>query len=214
MVIRINTAKTGVMEYLKTGRRSDCPYLREEKDLVIPVGGDRDLVKKTIKLSNKIKPSWKHHYFHVTVGFTDEEYQKLQETGVRKLTEELIKLLLNGYSKKEYVYYAEIHYPKMKVINGKERYPHVHIVIPSINLKTLKKIVLTGDFLKKKQNAKLIDAYLTAKYNLTPSIEEKKRPLKELEEEVRLMLKRKKERKEIKKTVKNKRSEKTKKFRL
>ena len=170
MIIRINNRKEGVVEYLKTGHRQDSEYTRDEKDKVISITGDLDLVDKTIKYINS-KKKYKDAYQHITISFTQEDFEKFYDPKydaydlekMQQLVDEFMQLYLAGYDKSEYTYYAELHYPKIKVEHGKLRLPHIHIVLPLLNL--ISDTKLKPAFFNIKTND-LLQAYIAKKYDL------------------------------------------------
>ena len=170
MIIRINSRKEGIVRYLKTGKRSDSEYTRDEKDKVIPVIGDLDQVDKLIKYINKEK-KYKDAYQHITISFTEEDFEKFYDPEtdtydldkIQRLVDEYMQLYLAGYDKNEYIYYAELHFPKIKIEKNKERLPHIHIVLPLLNL--ISNTKLKPVFFGIKIND-LIQTYLAKKHNL------------------------------------------------
>ncbi len=170
MIIRINNRKEGIVEYLKTGKRQDSPYTRDQKDKVISVTGDLDLVDKTIKYINS-KKKYKDAYQHITISFTWEDFEKFYDEKydaydldkIQQLVDEFMSLYLAGYDKNEYQYYAELHFPKIKYENSKERLPHIHIVLPLLN--SISDTKLKPAFFSIKTND-LIQTYLAKKYDL------------------------------------------------
>ena len=184
MIIRINNRREGIVEYLKTGKRQDSPYSRDEKDKVVSITGDLDLVDKTIKYINT-KKKYKDAYQHITISFTWEDFNKFYDLEtdsydldkMQQLVDEFMQLYLAGYDKNEYQYYAELHFPKIKYENSKERLPHIHIVLPLLNL--ISDTKLKPVFFSIKTND-LIQTYLAKKYDLDLPIyhqREKREPL-------------------------------------
>ena len=62
------------------------------------------------------------------------------------ITQEFKSFAMSAYQSNEYDFYAEAHIPKIKSLVDKrtgelvERKPHIHIVIPKINLETGKRL--------------------------------------------------------------------------
>jgi hypothetical protein len=170
MIIRINNRQEGVIEYLKTGKRADSNLTRDEKDKVISIVGDLDQVDKLIKYINTEK-KYKQAYSHITISFTEEDFEKFYDPKtdsydidkMQQLIDDYMQLFLAGYDKSEYTYYAELHYPKVKIENGKKRLPHFHIVTPLINLNDNTK--LRPAFFSIKTND-LLQTYISKKYGM------------------------------------------------
>jgi len=178
MIIRINNRKKGIVDYLKTGRRADSEYIRDEKDKVIVITGDLEQVDKLIKYINKEK-KYQQAYSHITISFTEKDFEKFYDPEtdsynldkMQQLINDFMQLYLAGYDKNEHIYYAELHYPKIKYENGKLRLPHIHIVLPLLNLVSDTK--LKPAFFSIKNND-LIQTYLAKKYDFDLPIYHKK----------------------------------------
>jgi len=185
MIIRIKPRQEGIVQYLKTGKRPDSNLSRNEKDLVVSIEGDLDFVDKTIKQAQATK-KWSDYYQHITIGFTNEDFDKFYDPQydawdldkLQSIVNEFVELYFSGYDKNEYTYYAELHYPKIKINEqGKERLPHIHIVIPIMNLVSNTKLLPIKWSIK---NNDLLQTYLAKKYNLDLPIyhqREKREPL-------------------------------------
>jgi hypothetical protein len=170
MIIRTTQRKSGIVEYLKTGRNSDYPDLeREDRDKVIPLFGDLNILDKTLKKMKKKK--YKTDYWHTTISFTDYDFKQFYDFAtngydinkITELVEEYIKIFLAGYDSDEYVAYAELHYPILKRDkHGNLRLPHIHLVIAKLDA--------TGKQLKSFRgtikNNDLVQTYLAKKYDL------------------------------------------------
>jgi len=171
MIIRIKNHKAGVVDYLKSGEREDSEYTRDEKDKVINIAGDLDLVEKIIKYTNKYKRYKNSSYQHITISFTEEDFEKFYNLEIdaydfdkiQELTDEFVKLYLAGYDENEYTYYAELHYPKIKEEHDKIRLAHIHIVLPLLNLVSNTK--LKTPLFSVKTND-LLQTYIAKKHNL------------------------------------------------
>jgi len=182
MIIRTTQRKSGIVEYLKKGHNKDYPNMeREDRDAVVSLLGDLDLIEKAIKQANK--KGYRYAYWHTTISFTWQDFEQFYDPethayDIDKLVEfvkEYLKIFLTGYSDEEVAKYAELHFPKLKVDNkGNIRLPHIHIVIPKINLLQNNQIKSFNGTIK---NNDLVQTYLAKKYNLDlPINHQRKRP--------------------------------------
>lgn len=142
MIARISRSKEGFADYLITGARKDSIYTREQKDKVIPLYGNLQTFKQTEKYLNKYK-NYESNYIHITLSFSQEEMDKLNEIEDIKIRDELFKELVliyikhhtSGYSlENEVIAYAEAHMPKIQINEkNRQRFPHIHIAIAKYN---------------------------------------------------------------------------------
>lgn len=135
MIIRFNGANSGIKQYLENGITKDRPFDRDQLDERIILNGDLELVDKII---NQIDDSGQK-YYHITLAFKEDYIDKKM---LQEITKEFNDFFLNAYTDDELVYYAEAHLPKIKSYHDRktgdviERKPHIHVVIPQINLLT------------------------------------------------------------------------------
>ncbi len=170
MIIRVTRAKQGLANYLKTGRRADSEYKRNERDKVLPLYGDLQEYEKVENYLNREK-NYKDNYLHITLSFSSRERDKLYDTDgninkelLRELTKETLKYYASGYDlEHEVIAYAEAHLPKIKEEKGKERLEHIHIALTLYN-------PLTDTQLRPPRFAikynELFQSYLVKKYGL------------------------------------------------
>ena len=120
MIARISRAKEGFADYLITGARKDSIYTRDQKDKTITLYGNLQIFKQTEKYLNKYK-NYESNYIHITLSFSKEDMDKLNEIDDVKIRDELFKELVliyikhhtSGYSlENEIIAYAEAHFPK------------------------------------------------------------------------------------------------------
>lgn len=148
MLAKVSAGTGGIREYLETGRKKGREYDRDLIDDRIALAGDIDLMDDTI---NQIQTKQKgdSRYLHITLGFA-EQYTESESPArgqvnlqtIRMVTEQYRRDLMAAYDAEEYVFYAEVHIPKVThdihATTGEayERLPHVHIVIPMRNIAT------------------------------------------------------------------------------
>lgn len=139
MLVTYSDGKSGIFEYLETGQKRGRVNTRDELDKRVCIAGN-DKVTKEILAETGVK------YKHISINFKEDI---LSEEDIEKATKEYLKFLFKGYREDEYNVYAEIHFPKIKNLTGKDgelitRKPHVHLVIPQINLLTGKALEPLG----------------------------------------------------------------------
>ncbi|HGJ5879111.1 MAG TPA: LPD7 domain-containing protein [Arsenophonus nasoniae] len=166
MLIRISGGNSGISEYLENGKKQGREFSRNEIDKRLILDGDLLLTRKII---DSIENKGQERYIHITLSFHEND---ISHKDLQNITREYKELLLNAYHEDEYNFYAEAHLPKVKYITDNntgekiERKPHIHIIIPEINLITNK--VLNprgrGELYIKEFDA--IQEYINNKYHL------------------------------------------------
>ncbi|MDE9544176.1 LPD7 domain-containing protein [Xenorhabdus bovienii] len=166
MLSRISGGNDGIGYYLETGQKQGREWARDDLDYRVHLDGDIDYLESVI---NSIPDQGQERYLHISLSFHEDNVNP--ET-LKAVTEEYKKLLMNAYDKDEYCFYAEAHIPKIKnVIDEKtgeliERKPHIHIVIPEINLVTRKKLLPTGKVTLNIDKFDAIQEHINNKFNL------------------------------------------------
>ena len=162
MLIRTNGGKSGIKEYLEKGQKHDRYFTRDDLDERYIINGDLEIVDKLISgiQSNGEK------YFHITLAFKEDH---IEPKILENISQEFRDFYFNAFSDNEIMYYSEAHLPRIKSYKDKdnnliERKPHLHIVVPKINLQT-------GNIVdyKEADNIIYLDAfqeYINAKYGL------------------------------------------------
>ncbi|WP_151949193.1 hypothetical protein [Aliarcobacter butzleri] len=142
MIVRVKRAKSGLSKYLRDGKKADSIYSREDKDIVTPIWGNLDDFEKAENYCVQNK-NWAENYMHITFGFSDSDWQKIeslptkeqQNSLMQELVKDYVKHHFSGYDiKNEIISYAELHYTKLKFDeHGNRRYPHIHLGISFLN---------------------------------------------------------------------------------
>jgi len=137
MLVRVSGGKEGIREYLETGRKRGRAQSREELDERVILAGNLALVDSLIHNMD----SRGERYLHVTLSFKEDHVE-------REFLEQIVKdfedFAFAAYAPKEYALYAEAHLPRVKSLPDKrtgmgiDRKPHIHVVIPKVNLATWK----------------------------------------------------------------------------
>ncbi|WP_323589160.1 LPD7 domain-containing protein [Aliarcobacter butzleri] len=143
MVVRVRRAKSGLSKYLRDGKKADSIYTRDEKDIVTPIYGNLDDFERAENYCVQNK-NWAENYLHLTFGFSDGDWQKIeslpskeeQNSLMQELVQDYIKHHFSGYDiDKELIFYSELHRVKLKYDEyGNKRYPHIHLGVSFLNL--------------------------------------------------------------------------------
>nr|WP_321268471.1 hypothetical protein [uncultured Sulfurimonas sp.] len=157
MLIKYSDGESGIIDYMKYGRKKDRDFARDEADTRVSILGDIDTTEHILNGTDK-------GYKHITLSFKEDH---VSEDECKQLIDEYMSFLMHGYDKNEYNAYAEIHYPKLKSYTSNSgelvvRKPHIHLVIPKTNLLTGKQLRPLG-FVK--QNIEFTDAF-QEKFNI------------------------------------------------
>lgn len=133
MLIRVRGGSSGIKEYLERGIKSGREFSRDQLDERVMLAGDLPLTDTII---NDIQREGER-YLHITLAFKEDVISR--ET-LQVITDEFRAFAMSAYESDEYGFYAEAHLPKIKSYTNKrtgediERKPHIHIVIPKVNL--------------------------------------------------------------------------------
>lgn len=170
MIVEIGGGNSGIEEYLISGNKQGRLLSRDELDNRVVLSGDLEL---TSSILNSIEDKGQQKYLHITLSFRENE---ISEEVLQSITDDYKKLLFSAYSDDEYNFYAEAHLPKVKQVTDEktgrliERKPHIHIVIPEVNLLSGNKLLPTGYIDDKNiKNIPYLDAiqeHINLKYNL------------------------------------------------
>jgi hypothetical protein len=134
MLIRCRGYNNGVKEYLEEGVKSGRDHSRDELDERIILDGDLALTKMVYQ---SIPDKGQDRYLSFTLSFREDH---ISEHVLKNISDDFKSFMMSAYRKDEFNYYAEAHIPKIKCVQDKltgemiERKPHIHIVIPKINL--------------------------------------------------------------------------------
>ncbi|HIB6757329.1 TPA: LPD7 domain-containing protein [Escherichia coli] len=166
MLVRINGGNKGVCEYLEKGYKQGREYTRDEIDHRLVLDGDLALTESVI---DTIPDNGQERYIHITLSFFEDN---ISESKLHDVVQEYKSLMMNAYHEDEYNFYAEAHLPKIKQMpdykTGEmvERKPHIHIVIPEVNLVTGSKLNPRGMTEHYIQYFDAIQEHINNKYNL------------------------------------------------
>ncbi|MGL4928119.1 MAG: hypothetical protein ACRC4K_15255 [Plesiomonas shigelloides] len=165
VLIRPSGGHSGIKEYLEEGVKNGRDYTRDELDHRLILDGDLQITHKVIEAME----TEGQRYLHVTLSFKEDAIPHEQ---MQSITEEFRQFAMHAYEEDEYNFYAEAHLPKIKTLvdskSGElvERKPHIHVVIPEINLRTNQRLEPFG---KVDHNKIYLDAFqevMNEKYGL------------------------------------------------
>ncbi|MFB0827745.1 LPD7 domain-containing protein [Chromobacterium violaceum] len=161
-VIRIKGGKSGIREYLENGQKEGRDFTRDQLDSRIVLYGDLEVTDQIIQMLDSDHES----YMHITMAFK-EDY--VSDDVLKSAVEDFRQFAFSAHGIDEYNFYAEAHIPKIKsYVNKKtgefvERKPHIHFVIPNVNLLTVSEKKPQGNklglFGVVKHQIKFIDAF-------------------------------------------------------
>ena len=189
MIVKISKEEKGIADYLKTGKKRDSKLTRDEKDDRLPLAGNLDLIEMSEKHQSK-KKNKKHNYYHISLSFTSEEWNKLYESGnIDELIIDFLRLTFPNHDIDELLFYAEAHLPIIKeepyiprpegalenrTLNKKhkngeplKREPHIHLIVSFENMKFTHSVKTGGVIYTKgasKQQAKAVMAKSVEKF--------------------------------------------------
>lgn len=174
MIAQLTRGEKGIAEYLQEGHTKHSRYTRDEKDERVPLMGSLQAIKDSqdAQLKNP-KSKQKYNYYHASLSFTREEWEKIEKDGnIQEIIDEYIRLNFPNHDRDEMIVYAEGHVPiiqsepyipregndaKSKRLNeeytGKEigRSPHIHLIISFENMKFTRSVKSAGMIFSKKQ---------------------------------------------------------------
>ena len=142
MIVRVGGGHGGIAEYLEYGMKHDRHHTRDELDQRVILEGDLAITNSLINSIDTKQPTTER-YLHITLAFKEDHVST--ET-LSEITQGFKSFAMSAYQSNEYDFYAEAHIPKIKSLEDKrtgepvDRKPHIHIVIPKINLQTGKRL--------------------------------------------------------------------------
>ena len=166
MLIRASGYNTGAQEYLEKGNKSGRELSRDELDHRMVLSGDLDLTRA---IYESIPDRGQDRYLTFTLSFHEDI---IPEATLHAVTTEFKQFLMYAYKEDEFNFYAEAHLPKLKWVNDKktgeaiERKPHIHVIVPRINLLSGSEANPVGFYKNHEKHFEAFQEYLNQKYNL------------------------------------------------
>lgn len=134
MLIRVSGYNTGAQEYLEKGNKSGREFTRDELDHRLIIEGQLSLTRA---IYESIPDYGQDRYLTFALSFKEDI---VSPELLKAVTNDVKNFLMHAYKPEEFNFYAEAHLPKMKTITDRktgeviDRKPHIHIIIPRINL--------------------------------------------------------------------------------
>nr|WP_116895705.1 LPD7 domain-containing protein [Pseudomonas syringae] len=134
MLIRVSGYNTGAQEYLEQGNKSGREFTRDELDHRLIIEGQLSVTRA---IYESIPDHGQDRYLTFTLSFKEDTVSPELLTAV---TTDFKNFFMHAYKPEEFNLYAEAHLPKMKTVTDRktgeviDRKPHIHIIIPRINL--------------------------------------------------------------------------------
>ncbi|RMT55682.1 hypothetical protein ALP44_200173 [Pseudomonas syringae pv. theae] len=134
MLIRVSGYNTGAQEYLEKGNKSGREFTRDELDHRLIIEGQLSLTRA---IYESIPDHGQDRYLTFTLSFKEDT---VSPELLKAVTTDFKNFFMHAYKPEEFNLYAEAHLPKMKTVTDRktgdviERKPHIHIIIPRINL--------------------------------------------------------------------------------
>ena len=167
MLIRVSGGGGGIKEYLEDGRKQGRGFTRDELDERVILAGDLEATDAIIQLMENDG----ERYLHITLAFKEDEVSRAT---MENIAREFEQFLFSAYRSDEYSFYAEAHLPKIKSYTHEqtgdfvERKPHIHFVVPKINLLTGRHLNPLGVVEKNQRHIDAFQEYINHKYELSP----------------------------------------------
>lgn len=165
MLIRVRGGKAGVFDYLRDGKKSGRMFTRDQLDERVVLAGHMGVAESVVNaMSNRGEK-----YLHITLSFKEDH---LPLETLRSITEEFEAFCMRAYRVDEYAFYAEAHLPKIKTYTNQKtgflvtRKPHIHIVIPELNLLSHKHLNPLGKVDHQEIFLEAFQEHINAKYGL------------------------------------------------
>lgn len=165
MLTRVSGGQEGIKEYLENGHKQGREYHRDQLDERVILAGDLDFTQQII---DRIEIDGER-YLHITLSFKEDEISK---DTLLAITEDFRKFMFAAYKEDEYNFYAEAHLPKIKSYEHQrtgeivERNPHIHYVVPKINLRTGGALNPFGLVEKSERHLDAFQEHINNKYGL------------------------------------------------
>ncbi|MDC3744168.1 relaxase/mobilization nuclease domain-containing protein [Pseudomonas syringae pv. syringae] len=134
MLIRVSGYNTGAQEYLEQGNKSGREFTRDELDHRLIIEGQLSVTRA---IYESIPDHGQDRYLTFTLSFKEDT---VSPELLKAVTTDFKNFFMHAYKPEEFNMYAEAHLPKMKTVTDRktgeviDRKPHIHIIIPRINL--------------------------------------------------------------------------------
>lgn len=166
MLIRASGYNTGAQEYLEQGNKSGREFTRDELDHRMVLDGQLDITRA---IYEAIPDHGQDRYLTFTLSFKEDF---IPQATLEAVTAEFKSFMMHAYQADEFNFYAEAHLPKMKFVTDRltgaqiQRKPHIHIIIPRINLLSGNEANPVGVYQQHEKYFEAIQEHLNQKYGL------------------------------------------------
>lgn len=167
MLIRASGYNTGAQEYLEQGNKSGREFTRDELDHRMIIDGQLSVTRA---IYESIPDHGQDRYLTFTMSFKEDT---VSPEVLKSVTAEFKQFLMHAYKAEEFNFYAEAHLPKMKTIKDKktgeliERKPHIHIIVPRINLLSGNEANPVDIYMNHEKYFEAFQEYINQNYNLS-----------------------------------------------
>lgn len=165
MLIRVRGGNAGVFRYLRDGKKSGRDYSRDELDERVVLAGDMSLAESVVEAMG----GRGEKYLHITLAFKEDA---LPVETLRAITEDFQHFCMSAFRPNEFSFYAEAHLPRIKSYTNRKtgqqvvRKPHIHIVIPELNLLSHKTLNPLGKVDYQTKYLEAFQEHINDKYGL------------------------------------------------
>jgi hypothetical protein len=166
MLIRPGGYNTGAQEYLETGTKAGREFSRDELDERVILDGNLDLTRTVYE---SIQDKGQDRYLTFTMSFREDV---IPLDTLHAVTNEFKQFIMYAYKSDEFNFYAEAHLPKIKQVTDNktgeliDRKPHIHVIIPRINLLSGNEANPVDVYLNHEKHFEAFQEYINQKYNL------------------------------------------------
>lgn len=165
MLIRVRGGNGGVFDYLRDGKKSGRNHTRAELDKRVVLAGNMGPSESIVNaMGNRGEK-----YLHITLAFKEDE---LPLDTLRAITDDFQQFCMTAFRLDEYCFHAEAHLPKIKSYTNRKtglqviRKPHIHIVIPELNLLSHKHLNPLGRVDQQTKYLEAFQEHINAQYGL------------------------------------------------
>lgn len=166
MLIRASGYNTGAQEYLEQGNKSGREFSRDELDHRLILDGQLSVTRE---IYESIPDHGQDRYLTFTLSFKEDQ---VDPKVLKAITAEFKNFLMHAYVPGEFNFYAEAHLPKIKEIQDKktgemiQRKPHIHIIVPRINLLSGNEANPVDVYMKHEKHFEAFQEYINQNYGL------------------------------------------------
>ncbi|MFB1092568.1 hypothetical protein ACEWH9_00150 [Vibrio diabolicus] len=150
MIIRFETRKRGIGDYLVNGKVRQTGIHRDEYDIRTPLHGSLEAIERDAKWISKYRSQWEGAYKHIVISYDESDVDKFKSMLVhdqhdmhREIVEKVLRANIPHRELSELNYYFEMHTPTRKHMldqYGKKRKAHLHVAVSLLDQRTQRKL--------------------------------------------------------------------------